>query len=235
MSLDAAAPEVVHVVVPVHDEEQRLGRCLTAIEQAVIRLHQATGIGARITVVLDRCRDGSAAVAARHDVDTVISGAGCVGVAREAGVDRVARLARGREHDRVWVAMTDADCLVGPGWLVRQHVLASDGFALVVGRVRPDPDEIDPALARSWDDRHRDGLHVHGANLGFTLAAHRLAGGFSALDEHEDVVFVRSAIAAGCRWTNQGSRVRTSARLRGRTNGGFAGYLRDLAAAPEAG
>ena len=86
--------EVVHVVVPAHDEEALLGACLASIADATARLVlHAPGVVARTTVVLDRCTDGSAAVAASYGVDTVVVDAGSVGVARAAGVERVLALA----------------------------------------------------------------------------------------------------------------------------------------------
>ena len=45
--------------------------------------------------------------------------------------------------------------------------------------------------------------------------------------------FVRAAIDGGTTWTADGPAVRTSGRTRGRTPGGFAGYVRMLVAEVE--
>ena len=54
----------IGVVVPVRDEEAALPATLRSLERAVA---EAVGVGCavRVVVVLDRCRDGSAALAAR--------------------------------------------------------------------------------------------------------------------------------------------------------------------------
>ncbi|MFC6344030.1 hypothetical protein ACFP8W_18770, partial [Nocardioides hankookensis] len=68
---------------------------------------------------------------------------------------------------------------------------------------------------------------VHGANLGVRLTAYLEAGGFPEVREHEDVALFEAVLRTGRPWVT-GTRVTTSARLRGRTPGGFAGYLRAL-------
>ena len=76
-------------------------------------------------------------------------------------------------------------------------------------------------------DDHR---HVHGANLGVSASAYRRAGGMPPLPVREDVAFVQRLIALDCRiaWSAL-PRVVTSARIANRVDGGFSGYLRDLA------
>ena len=82
---------MVHVVVPAHDEEQLLGACLASVATATARLvADRPGVVVRTTVVLDRCTDQTGAVAAAYGVDTVAVDAASVGVARAAGIARVA-------------------------------------------------------------------------------------------------------------------------------------------------
>jgi hypothetical protein len=250
--------DVLHVVVPAHDEEELLGGCLTSIEYAVAELaHVPDAPRVAVTVVLDACLDGTASILAEHEahgahgahgaqgahgpyrVEGVAVEFACVGRAREAGVARVAEIATGTAPERVWVAMTDADSQVPPDWLGAQLEMARRGIELFVGRAHPDGRDLTSGVLARWWELHRfpGRLPIHGANLGFTLAAHRRAGGFPPVREHEDVSFVRSAVAAGCAWTQDGPWVRTSGRATGRTPGGFAGYVRTLAAAqpePEA-
>ncbi|MEP9362679.1 glycosyltransferase [Nocardioides sp. CN2-186] len=225
---------VVHVVVPAHDEEQLLGACLASVATAAGRLlADLPGIVVRTTVVLDRCRDQTAAVAATYGVDTVVVDAASVGVARAAGIARAAELADGQPPERVLVVSTDADCVVPELWLVDLHALVAAGYDLVVGSVHPDPDDLPPSALERWRERHRTPrAHVHGANLAFTLAAYARSGGLQPVDLHEDVFLVEAMRAAGCQWTVSTS-VQTSGRTSSRVHGGFATYLADLVAQPE--
>ncbi|WP_309648310.1 glycosyltransferase family A protein [Nocardioides sp.] len=220
----------VQVVIPARDEEARLGACLRSVERAVRHLRDARPeIRVGVTVVLDRCTDASAAVASRFAVDVVSSHWGNVGAARRAGIEH-AVLSSPDRPGSTWVACTDADTVVPATWLLDQVLQAGAGVQLVVGPVVPDPVDGDEAVARLWRERHRGALagdHVHGANLGFRLDAYRAVGGFPALAEHEDVALVRALRAHGVR-QGVAPTVVTSARLVGRTPGGFAGYLRDL-------
>lgn len=220
----------VQVVIPARDEEARLGACLRSVEQAVQQVRSGRpGLRLGVTVVLDRCTDASAVVASRFPVDVLESHWGNVGAARRAGIEQIDRPGADAPA-RVWVACTDADTVVPETWLLDQVLQAEAGARLVVGAVVPDPADGDAAVAGLWRDRHRGshaGDHVHGANLGFRLDAYRAVGGFRALAEHEDVALVRALQAHGVR-QGVAPTVVTSARLAGRTPGGFAGYLRDL-------
>lgn len=220
---------IVHVVVPAHDEEELLGACLASIATAAARLlAEVPGVAVRTTVVLDRCSDGTAAIAATYGVDTVVVDAANVGVARAAGLDRVIALADGHPPERVLVASTDADCVVPDRWLVELHALAAAGYDLVVGAVHPDPADLPLGALERWRERHRrPEAHVHGANLAFTLAAYARSGGVRPVGLHEDVLLVAAMRAAGCRWTT-GTSVQTSGRTTSRVRGGFASYLAAL-------
>ncbi len=230
--------ERVHVVVPAHDEEGLLPRCLASVHRALAALRASLPhLETRLTVVADRCRDATVALAAAcPDTDVVELEAGCVGAARRAGVQRVAELAGRTPARGVWVANTDADSVVPEHWLLAQVHLASAGFDLVTGSVAPDARDLAPGLWRRWRERHHLGEghpHVHGANLGFTLAAYQAAGGFPATPLHEDVLLVEAVRRAGFRsCATSATHVVTSARHRGRADGGFADYLAALAELP---
>lgn len=59
------AVDVLHVVVPAHDEEELIGACLASVATAAARLGlTGPGVVVRTTVVLDGCVDGTAAVVA---------------------------------------------------------------------------------------------------------------------------------------------------------------------------
>ena len=216
------------VVVPARDAEARLGACLGSVAAArAVLQDRRPSLPVDVVVVLDRCTDRSAEIARAAGADCVVVDAGSVGAARRAGVARAAALTEcSPEH--LWVATTDADTIVPPSWLVDHAQLADLGHDLVVGAVRPHPDELPPAGLRAWRLRHAGpGLHVHGANLGLRLAAYLEAGGFPEVREHEDVALFEAVRRTGRPWV-AGTQVTTSARLEGRTPGGFAGYLRAL-------
>lgn len=229
-AVDIAA---VAVVVPANDEEQLLHRSLSAIEVARTTLLDARpGLQVDVVVVLDACCDGSAAIARGFAVQVVEIDARCVGIARAVGATRAAALLHPVPIDRSWMACTDADTVVPPDWLTHQVAAAESGADFVLGRVRPDPRDLDAETHQLWWEQHRStgqGVHVHGANLGVRLDAYVAVGGFEPLPEHEDVVLVSRLRAQGLR-PAAGREVVTSGRLHGRVDGGFAGYLRDLRA-----
>ena len=230
------APHLVHVVVPARDEARSLPRHLASVRVASEAARAvAPEVRVRATVVLDSCTDESARVLAGYpwlDVDEVHSGV--VGEVRAHGVERARRMAAGVDPSRVWIACTDADTVVPEHWLSEQLRLAGTGCALVVGTVHPDPEDVSPEVLRLWRTRHRlrEGHdHVHGANLGFTLAAYDAAGGFPPVRTAEDVALVARMREAKVPWCSTArTQVMTSGRRRGRAPQGFATYLRALAA-----
>lgn len=229
-------PEVLAVVVPARDEERLLPACLDSLAGAVEALAEARpAIASRVFVVLDSCGDGTAdVVAGRRGVTAVPVAAGQVGAARAAGVGAAAAWARGVDPSRTWIASTDADTVVPAHWLTAQVALAGDGHDLVVGTVLPDPRDLTDREHALWRERHALGdghEHVHGANLGFTLAAYRGVGGFPHLPVHEDVELVRALRASGVPWIAAGGLAAvTSGRREGRAPQGFAAYLDGLGA-----
>lgn len=133
---------------------------------------------------------------------------------------------------RVWVACTDADSEVPPGWLVAQVDCADRGFACRVGSVQPELEPAEQALLRRWTALHSHPAghdHVYGADLGFALDAYERVGGFKPLACGEDVDLVRRLRAAGAPVLATGEDpVRTSGRRTSRVRGGFADYLAGL-------
>ncbi|TFB72728.1 glycosyltransferase [Cryobacterium glaciale] len=232
--------EHVAIVVPVRDEEVLLPRCLSALTAAIDALSAVPEPDRpRVTVllVLDRCTDLSARVAAhwtnfsRCEID-----AGAVGVARRDGIRHaLGRSLRSRTDaaasaSQIWIATTDADSAVPPNWLVTQLALARNGAELVLGTVQPDDDLAAHELL-CWETLHTIGEghpHVHGANLGVRADRYLNAGEFAPVDRDEDVLLV----AALRRLAVTEARtalipVLTSGRRVGRSPAGFAGYLRD--------
>ena len=184
-----------------------------------------------VCVALDRCSDGSARIARRHGVSTVVLEAGAVGAARAAATARGLDLVSPLPLPRIWTAHTDADSVVPPHWLIHQLDLAAAGAGLVIGTVRPRFDDLDEERVHAWRQTHVDGEangHVHGANLGIRADVLRGAGGFPPLATHEDVRVVERARAAGAvEIASDGAWVLTSGRTVGRAPDGYARYLRD--------
>ncbi|MGG5260344.1 glycosyltransferase [Phycicoccus avicenniae] len=226
----------VVVAVPARDEEQLLGRCLASLDTARAALASVRpDLAVHVVVVLDRCVDGSAAVARAAAVEVVTGDLGSVGAARNigVGVGTRAALAAGVPPQATWVATTDADTVVPGDWLVQHVALAETGVDLVVGTVVPD-ESVDPRVLVAWRARHELGeghRHVHGANLGIRADAYASVGGFAPVPLHEDVALVEAVRASGRPWVaTDRARVRTSARTVGRARGGFASHLAALAA-----
>jgi len=212
----------VAVIVPAHNESVLLPACLAALH--------ADPVPKRLIVVADACTDDTAALAVAAGAEVVTIEAGNVGRARAAGVTRA--LDAGPRG--LWLATTDADSRVPPGWLDRQLRHAVAGADLVAGTVVVDdwsgwPSFLEPRYQARY--RRAMGSHVHGANLGFSAAAYLAAGGFPALTHDEDRALAARVRSAGGRVvTDGGCPVRTSARPDGRTPYGFAGHLLGLAA-----
>lgn len=224
------SPSITHllVVIPAHDEEERIGACLASIEvtaDAVATAHPRVTV--LTVVVLDSCSDDTGVIATRAGARTVSLDAHAVGAARRAGVAAAGALVPGVDPASVLVVNTDADCVVPRSWLL-DLVRLADGHDLVLGEVLPEPDEMSPEALRVWWQRHPVGRgSLHGANLAVRLDAYRRAGGFPEVSDREDAALVRALRGNGARVVG-GTRVVTSARRDGRVPAGFAGYLRAL-------
>lgn len=237
MRLAPVEIDVIGIVVPARNEEVRLPRCLAALEAATVSMRAADTAAPRVRaiVVVDGSTDGTLRVAKQWPgVEVLTSNAGRVGAARRAGVQHFLRTeadtATGPE--RVWVANTDADSAVPSDWLSSHNVHARSGVELLLGTVRPDPQELAAGLLAAWRLRHliADGHpHVHGANLGVRGDSYLAAGGFPDVATHEDVLLSAAVRRAGRVVLSTGSSpVLTSGRTTGRAPGGMASYLREL-------
>ena len=222
----------VAVVVPIHDEEELLPRCLAALGRAVAEVPDVT---VQVVLVLDDCTDDSAQIAAASPFTTLAVSARSVGEARARGVElaleRLGLWCEPGSLAHVWVASTDADSAVPANWLTEQLRLAAAGTDLMIGTVRPDSADLSEDRWAAWSARYVPGRpngHVHGANLGIRGNLYREAGGYAPLPEHEDVELVARAREVGARVAaSDDCAVLTSGRLVGRTPGGYARYLRE--------
>ncbi len=226
-------PGEVVVVVPARDEERWLPRCLAAVHVACAAAEE-TGVRTHVVVVADSCTDGTAAVARAAGVHLVEVRSGRLGGVRDTGVRHALGLA-GSDPHRTWVASTDADSVVPPGWLRSQLALAALGADACAGTVRlagaadgePPAPQLVPVLQR-WTERYQARVapdlthpHVHGANLGVRADAYLAVGGFGDLPLHEDQVLVLLLRAAGFAVvTSAADPVATSHRTVGRVRTG---------------
>jgi glycosyltransferase involved in cell wall biosynthesis len=232
------------VVVPAHNEEARIGRCLEALAGQV----EVDGGAYEVIVVLDGCDDGTAdaveaarerfAATALHAIAGPERGAGA---ARAAGMDvGCARLEALGRHDGL-LASSDADSRVAPDWIARQLEALAAGAEAIGGEVRLDPVEAaalpESVLARREIDlaaRTRaaaargpaEHAHFSGASLGVTPRAYRRAGGMAWLAALEDQELEDRLAGAGVEIHRlRPVSVTTAARTDGRAERGLA---RDL-------
>jgi glycosyltransferase involved in cell wall biosynthesis len=232
----------VGVVIPAHDEEDRIEACL----HAIVRSATQADHGFRrvcVVVVADRCRDETvdrarrSLAAMRGAATVVVADAGCPGAARAIGVAAVLQASPG-PLTRLWLANTDADTLVPPGWLAQHLDAARAGLAAVAGVVEVDSFLDYPAHVAERFEASYGGpedlphSHVHGANLGVRADAYLAVGGWQAVSVGEDHCLWNALRGSGLPVASpRGLTVTTSGRSRGRARGGFADGLNELAAA----
>ena len=216
----------IAVLIPARDEAQRIRECLHSVAAAV----DNCPIAASITVVADNCTDDTAHIARAFPRVTAIEiSAGNVGIARATAAAHALSATR-VSPGSLWLANTDADSVVPDNWLTSQADIADRGYDIVIGTVRPDSREYPLDAQREWARTHiagRPNGHIHGANLGVRASAYLDADGFRPIPEHEDVDLVER-LARFRSIASDDAEVITSARLAGRTPGGYAGYLRHL-------
>jgi glycosyltransferase involved in cell wall biosynthesis len=231
VGIEAVGIEVAGVVVPAHNEETLLAACLIAVRQAAATV----SVPVHVLVVADACTDRTASVARACGARVVRIRARNVGAARAAGMAELLRLTAASDPSAVWLATTDADTVVPPGWLQRQLRYASQGWDVVLGTVTvADWDGHPPHVTAAFDALYEFGAgphpHVHGANFGIRSSAYLAAGGFRSLRTAEDHALLAAATEAGCSVLQASDiTVETSARRRARAPQGFSHLLRTLA------
>jgi glycosyltransferase involved in cell wall biosynthesis len=216
------------VVVPAHNEIERLPRCLSALLATSMRARMPV----LIVVVLDSCDDGSDRLIGRYGpgVHFISTDAANVGAARAAGFEYARSVCTDADPARTWFATTDADSIVGSRWLSQ---MTDAGADMVLGTVRIPVWRLPVEVARRYRAAyHSTGPghdHVHGANMGFRADAYWGVGGFRPLSTGEDVDLVERFEAAHLSIHRDAKlTVATSSRVEGRAPGGFAAHLRGL-------
>ena len=227
-----ATPWHVAVLIPARNEEELLPRCLRSVHRALAALPPPTTFD--IVVAVDCSTDSTwdiAQDAMRPSGAVLITDAGVVGHARALAAE--AALARHRgPHNRVWLANTDADCIVPESWLIDQLSLAAQGVDAFAGTVDVDTfEEHDPRVEERFRASYLlcpDGTHphVHGANIGVRADVYSWAGGWRNLQTAEDHdLWNRLGALGATRVSTHRIRVITSGRKIGRAPHGFAGAL----------
>lgn len=161
MATDTSLQGIV-VVVPAHDERDRLPRCVSRLTEAARHVE----VPVTVVVVLDACTDGSADVLPRNILTVTVTSRN-VGAARAAGFRAVAP----RADARTWFATTDADSCVPRTWLAKHVAHHRAMMEVAIGTVTVDWREHSRATRLHYDQLYAIGDgdvhgHVHGANLG---------------------------------------------------------------------
>lgn len=222
------------VAIPARNEAADVADCLASIDRAAAQCR----IAVLVVVAADACRDETAAIARstpmRHARVKVIEGRWHgAGRARAAAVD-CALADLPLDLSTVWIANTDADCVVPAGWLHRQLRAANAGTHAIAGVVtldpRTTPDRLLAGFTATYHLRGPTHRHVHGANLGLRADCYQLVGGWSThtvIGEDHDLW--RRLTAANIHLSQPTDvSVRTSSRTTGRVAGGFASRLSRL-------
>jgi glycosyltransferase involved in cell wall biosynthesis len=211
---------MIGVVVPAHNEERLIKFCLESLLDAAA--HPALdGEAVEIIVVLDACTDQTGPIAQLEGVTTLSVDSHNVGLARQHGAAKAITLGAR------WLAFTDADCVVAADWLITQLNLKADA---VCGTVAVNDwgfygDRMQQHFASTYNDT--DGhQHIHGANMGVSVAAYLAVGGFAGLSSSEDVALVEALRQHGAAiaWSSA-PRVVTSVRQDYKAPGGFGATL----------
>lgn len=216
----------VVIAVPARNEQVDLVACLTSIDEA------ASMIGVPCTIVLaaDSCTDLTATVAWGAPLSSarliVVEGEwGRAGAARGAAVRST--LADIGDATAMWIANTDADCVVPRDWLLRQLCFA-DEYRAVAGIVELDHRTTEAGLLDRFVNTYvLDGdshSHVHGANLGIRADAYLAVGGWcpQTVVGEDHGLWDRTRDAGLPSIQTTAVRVTTSARIHSRVEGGFA-------------
>jgi glycosyltransferase involved in cell wall biosynthesis len=219
--------EAAGVVVPAHNEETLLPACLAALRHAA----RQVSVPVHVLVAADSCTDRTAAVTQDQGALLVRIGARNVGAARRAGMTELLTLTAHLDPASIWLATTDADTVVPPGWLGRQIAHADQGWDVVLGTVTvADWSEHPPHVPAVYAARYDSGLHVHGASIGLRASAYRAAGGFRPLCTAEDHALLAAVSQVGCTVLRAPDvTVETSARRQARAPRGFSHLLQNLA------
>lgn len=121
------------VVIPAHNEEKYIGKCLEAVQCAA---EQVPDDKVQIIVVANRCTDGTADIAERFGTEVVENADKCISGVRNAGI----RAAKGGI-----IVTIDADSRMTPGSLGEIREMLNGG-KYIGGGARPKFDRMSPGI-----------------------------------------------------------------------------------------
>jgi hypothetical protein len=228
------------VVIPAKNEEDSLGEALYSLERSFAVVADGD-IVLRAAVLLDSCRDASAALANEWKrvmekrwrmrvivLDCVTKN---VGHARGLGCDALLDDLKEVAPEFIWLATTDADSQVPAQWLHVQVKLHERGMDMWAGRVAVSNwAHHRREVAAWWQKEYDREVHpIHGANLGFNAQKYLAVGGFRSIPTGEDRALVSDFVEHGAKVHFDSSvRVITSDRRESRAPDGFASVLNRL-------
>jgi glycosyltransferase involved in cell wall biosynthesis len=126
----------ISVVIPAHNEEKYIGRCLSSITNQLL----PQGLQVETIVVLNRCTDETEAVAKAHGAIVVRNDSKNLSDIRNTGV------ARAKSE---WVITIDADSWMSKGVLaeISKHVKLPNALG---GGIRIKPERLSPGIAAGY-------------------------------------------------------------------------------------
>lgn len=235
----------VHVVVavPARDESDHIAGCLHAVRRSISAARRRGLVDrAALEVTAHKCTDDTASAAAQvltGRLERVVADndSAHVGSVRDDAVRR-GLTGLGRDPATVWVLSTDADTLVGVGWVSQILSLASTtGAGAVVGLAALDRwrggldgrrayQALLRAKMRDGGEPHNQHDHVYAANLAVRGDLYLTVGGFPRVGHGEDQRLVELLAAAGHNVVRtRDVSVTTSGRFEGRAADGLADRL----------
>ena len=181
------------VVIPAHNEENYIGKCLKAAWAAA---EAALPCRTEIIVVTNRCTDRTAEIAGEYGARVVPSEANCISGVRNAGV----RAARGSI-----IVTVDADSCMSECALTEIRQMLRSG-KYIGGGAAPVFDRMSPGILCSvlyvaWNllpVMRREGAYLSGAMFWFRRRDFEAVGGFDeTLVSLEDLDFARRMLRFG--------------------------------------
>jgi hypothetical protein len=242
----------VAVAVPARDEEERLPRCLAALEAALAMSPIRGAVVIVVNNTSDRSIDVARAWAERASVPAVLCDvrlgpdAANAAHARRVAMDVCAEVAR---RDAI-ILSTDADSEVCTGWVNAMVDRIRGGATLVTGALEIEPAEFAalPAKVESVGVVERELLSLlgevwrrlcgdepcpftataSGASMGLSAEAYRAVGRLPLDHVNEDRALATAVLSSGGTLAFEpAARAITSCRLDGRAANGMADALRE--------
>jgi hypothetical protein len=238
------------VAIPVRDEADRIGPCLTA-------LNAQTQPPDAVLLLLNNCTDGTEAIARamapglRFRLDVVSQDLPPPQANAGRARRRAMELAAQQAGPNGILLTTDADAFVPPDWVLRNQTALRTGADIVCGRALIDPVEATRIPAHLHEDDARecrliallDSLawmldpephdppprhtEASGASLGVRVATWRHVEGIPDIPNAEDRAFVRALWMMDAHVRHDPEiQVTVSGRIVGRAQGGMADAIR---------